>query len=640
MTEAKSQKDRALLLSLFMAQDSIKIDQKASRTILLKPRFHSCFISNPAIMIRALYDEKMLNRETLFHTIMTICPTPPKITAETIRTAPASKLPFHSVFFFLQLLHKRSQTYTYTKEAQDYFDSIFNQLQNWISMTNEFDPFLRYFLFLQFESNTLLFKQYLISGLLGKTFILLIRISAVYKAIEVAYKQLSNVRNANFDQLTSDFALKCNSIVTSLEPGSFVKEKSIAIQAKSFVDYCNMNKLILCSYAVDPLVPFDVTIQKMCDEAASESDILNRFRDIDIKMLRHIKRCLMTEWNVVKPVHITNNNQKVEFAHEVFEKMVELELGTIIIEKARNNWDIQCLRKVTPEQIQNQPHIGKTIQELGLKLPEVIKHLSDSDEREPDDSRSKQTKRRQSGDVEPKQSEKRFRINDSNQCYLNSQDKLPPSGASEQRLNDILTKRISNKKNSDLERPYDSMASENIENKMSSDESSDKNVDLNSLADDRNCLDTESIQSTQNADSDQTDFYAQSNSSTHANEYVSQSNHNNKAIPGRASSGKDSVMPKKRGPKGPHKKNTQTQPFRRSARLNSSEDESKHSKTYSNLTLISSKNLNKSNSKTASKINYNMLSEHRHINNQRQQGFSKSAQNRNVNENFDNSMHL
>ena len=102
-----------------------------------------CLLGHPIFFVKTLFNERYTYDDGLFLRILMLCPMPPKISAESIRSAPPSLMPFHAIFLFVQLLHKTKRTYTYTEEAQEYFDNIFNQLQNWITMANEFDPFLR-----------------------------------------------------------------------------------------------------------------------------------------------------------------------------------------------------------------------------------------------------------------------------------------------------------------------------------------------------------------------------------------------------------------------------------------------------------------------------------------------------------------
>ena len=142
---------------------------------------------------------------------------------------------------------------------------------------------------------------------------------------------MNRIPDVSNDKITKQLEKHCLEIIDSIGPEAFIIDKSIAIHAKNFIDYCNMNKLLLCSYTVDPITPFDETIQYMCDQAANENDIASRFEDMDVRMLKSIKRCIMSQWNIVKPSHLTNNNEKVEYAHQVFEKMVELKLGSIML---------------------------------------------------------------------------------------------------------------------------------------------------------------------------------------------------------------------------------------------------------------------------------------------------------------------
>ena len=139
----KYQFERSFLSELFMAMDSIKRDLKCSRTVILNPRFHMSLMEHPVRVIDCLFGNRIGYDDGFYHTILMISPKPPKITSEITRSAPPSLMPFHAIFLFVQLLHKTKRTYTYTEEAQEYFDNIFNQLQNWITMANEFDPFLR-----------------------------------------------------------------------------------------------------------------------------------------------------------------------------------------------------------------------------------------------------------------------------------------------------------------------------------------------------------------------------------------------------------------------------------------------------------------------------------------------------------------
>ena len=287
---------------------------------------------------------------------------------------------------------------------------------------------------------------------------------------------MSKIPSASYDIITKELEKQCIEIVNTIELNAFIIDKSIAVRAKHFIDYCNNTKLILCSYVVDPYVSFDEIIQHMCDQAATESEIANQFSDMDVKMLKAIKRCILTQWNVVKPAHITNNNEKVEYAHLVFEKMVELKLGSIITQKAKNNWDIKCLRKVTTEEIENDPNIGKTIQALGLKLTEIVKHFSESEEREPDENRTKSLKRQQSTELEPIQEAKRYKASDVIQVFTQIENKKPPNGASTQRLHEIINKTSNPKQNNKPNYITSSSNSSNYvgQNYTQSQENSDK----------------------------------------------------------------------------------------------------------------------------------------------------------------------
>jgi hypothetical protein len=91
-----------------------------------------------------------------------------------------------------------------------------------------------------------------IRGILGKTYIHLIRICCVLKTLKTATRALIGVTDSNLNEITNKFANIVKEICQNINYREFIIDEQTAIRAITCIEYFNKHKLILSGYQFAP----------------------------------------------------------------------------------------------------------------------------------------------------------------------------------------------------------------------------------------------------------------------------------------------------------------------------------------------------------------------------------------------------
>ena len=130
-------------MTLFSGFKCIDRELKSGRSKIINPRFHMCLLWHPINFINLLKQERSCYDDGLFQIFLMNAPEPPVIKAEEMRSAPATILSLHCIFYFIHMVHfEKKRNYTFSTEASQLIDFEFNLAKERVMIVNEFDSFL------------------------------------------------------------------------------------------------------------------------------------------------------------------------------------------------------------------------------------------------------------------------------------------------------------------------------------------------------------------------------------------------------------------------------------------------------------------------------------------------------------------
>ena len=319
-----------------------------------------CLLGHPFYFINLLKHERMFYDDGLFQRFLFVAPMPPYITAEQMRATPPSKMAMHSLFYFIYVTHfEKKRNYTFSIEAQKIIDYQFNLCRERVRMVNEFDSF--------------------IGALIGKSLTHLVRIAMAFKAMEVAAETIKDCPDVAAFDLTVEFAKKANELSLKLPSTAFIIDEPTVTRAVNLVEYFNLNKLILCSYQVDPDGTFTEAFEKICEQKPSHHILSTRFATVPPKILRFMRKVFSIEQEKINATILANGNLNVTECNIVFSNLEQLGLGTQIVETANNSHRVNWFLRIKANQIMADESLGQILIDMGLTLKTVIKTLEDTE---------------------------------------------------------------------------------------------------------------------------------------------------------------------------------------------------------------------------------------------------------------------
>lgn len=217
----------------------------------------------------------------------------------------------------------------------------------------------------------------------GKALTHLVRLCMMLKTLNVACTKLLGTVDSTKLDITPEFYGVCVQLADTIEPSAFVIEADLVERAKRFLDYFNLNKLILSSYSIDPTGSFDQAFEKICENRPNQLAVTVQFCSLPSKTLRFMKKAFQVTFSKFNASRLSGNNLLADEARDIFNRLQNLELGSIMTEKnERNNQTVTYFKRVKAATIRQRPDLGQLILDMGLNLTNVLELLEETEERE------------------------------------------------------------------------------------------------------------------------------------------------------------------------------------------------------------------------------------------------------------------
>lgn len=226
------------------------------------------------------------------------------------------------------------------------------------------------------------------------------------KSLTVASNCLLGVIDSTALDLTMEFSRESQRLADNIGEDAFVIEADIVQRAKKLVEYFILHKLILSSYSIDPNGSFDDAFEKICEARPRETSITAQFCLIPNKVLRFMQRSFEIPFTKFNASRLSKNNLYAHEAREVFNRLQNLELGQMIVEKnEKNNQNCTYFQRISRQLLKERPDLGQVLLDMGLNLSSVFKLLEETEakeknliengkrDRETDDTRQRAPKR-------------------------------------------------------------------------------------------------------------------------------------------------------------------------------------------------------------------------------------------------------
>lgn len=194
------------------------------------------------------------------------------------------------------------------------------------------------------------------------------RFCLILQAISCTTNLLKQFPASNSEKLTNEIQAAFIKIANEISNEAFVINSATVQQAKLLTEYCNINKMLLSSYQINPVLTFDQSISELLRSFMNMPQIAERFTHLDTLTLNKIKKALFLDSSLVEPVDVTNGNGKISKAIVIFKLLEDLKLGTCKEKLGFNNKPYTVFLKVKHSDAKQDPQIGQTVIELGFDL--------------------------------------------------------------------------------------------------------------------------------------------------------------------------------------------------------------------------------------------------------------------------------
>jgi hypothetical protein len=343
-SSGSSSYDRSIYLTLFTAPEFIDRDVKQQRMKVIKPRFSMVLMGHPFYYIPNLKNERFSYDDGLLQRFLMMAPLPPYMTAEEMSEISTPIISLHCIFYYMYVVHfDQERNYTFT--SKDTLKQVFNVCRIRTQALNNFDSFL--------------------AAMIGKSIGQIIRIAVCLQSFFVACTKTEGMVDSREPQLTANFVNTCQNLANNSLPGDFIISEDVVIRAKKLVDYFNMNKLILSTYDVNPVMAFDDCIQFIITSKSIAPVILPAYQALPPKVFRNMRRAFEVNTNIFSAATLSSNILYSQEGIMVFQKLEELNLGKRYMFDADNFHKVPCFRRINSIELKSKPELGMVIQDFG-----------------------------------------------------------------------------------------------------------------------------------------------------------------------------------------------------------------------------------------------------------------------------------
>jgi len=218
----------------------------------------------------------------------------------------------------------------------------------------------------------------------------------ILQSIEFAVESLNSLIDSGSSEITHDFAKAANEIIENIPASAFIISKATTERGIKLIEYFNINKLILCSYQIEPDSTFEQAFVRIYEQRPQQLLLSTRFSSYNSKIIKYMRKVFSIEQSRINSSILANGNLSVAEVNEVFKNLENLQLGYQEIETANNSHKVNWFYRVSAHQVIENPEIGQVLIDLGLNLKQVIKTLEDTELKYSvsDAMRNKSTKRK------------------------------------------------------------------------------------------------------------------------------------------------------------------------------------------------------------------------------------------------------
>jgi hypothetical protein len=203
------------------------------------------------------------------------------------------------------------------------------------------------------------------------------------QALNYACTTLLGLPDSTKSDLTVVFTKACDQLVENIDQEAFIITEDIVKRSIRLLDFFNMHKLVLSSYSVDPTGTFSEAFEKICEGRPRSTTISAHFSTLPTKALRFMKRAFEVTFSKFNVSKLSTNNLNIEEGIEVFNRLENLELGSVVIERnPKNNLNVKYFVRTSAANIRARPDLGQIILDMGLNLTTVLALLDDTETRE------------------------------------------------------------------------------------------------------------------------------------------------------------------------------------------------------------------------------------------------------------------
>lgn len=116
------------------------------------------------------------------------------------------------------------------------------------------------------------------------------RFCLILQAISCTTNLLKQFPASNSEKLTNEIQAAFIKIANEISNEAFVINSATVQQAKLLTEYCNINKMLLSSYQINPVLTFDQSISELLRSFMNMSQIAERFTHLDTFTLNKSKK--------------------------------------------------------------------------------------------------------------------------------------------------------------------------------------------------------------------------------------------------------------------------------------------------------------------------------------------------------------
>lgn len=156
----------------------------------------------------------------------------------------------------------------------------------------------------------------------------MLRLSVIIQALDFASNALKNVTDRANDEITETFIIEAKNIARNIPSTAFIIDETTLKLARRLTEYFNLNKLILCSYNVEPTSTFDDAYIRLINSRPKPSnEVATKFLTYSKQVIRHMTKVLKLKSTKINAAILSNGNLPIEKVNEIFKNLEDLNLG-------------------------------------------------------------------------------------------------------------------------------------------------------------------------------------------------------------------------------------------------------------------------------------------------------------------------